>query len=148
MAGRWSQGEEKAHMLQSRAEGTHRCDFLDPREADSGLSAESSLGEVLKAPLLRAKLMSSQALSPRHPRGLTLEQGLLGRIRKREQKCPGLAPGPRGWARGSTEAPMGCCHLAGYPVTGHASFPSKLLLLSPTESWVQNQPQSGGGWGG
>lgn len=70
MAGRWSQGEEKAQMLQSRAEGTHRCDFLDPREADSGPSAESSLGEVLKAPLLRAKPGEISGPQPTAPWGI------------------------------------------------------------------------------
>lgn len=42
---------------------------------------------------------------------------------------------------------MGHCYLAGCP-SDWAPVPSlRLLLLSPTESWIGNQPKSGGGGG-
>lgn len=42
---------------------------------------------------------------------------------------------------------MGHCYLAGCP-SDWAPVPSlRLLLLSPTESWIGNQPKSGGGAG-
>lgn len=50
VAARWSQGEEKGHTLKSRAGRGPKMG--GPKEADSD---PSSLGEVLKTPLLQAK---------------------------------------------------------------------------------------------
>lgn len=118
----WPGGGPKARrrLPSCRAEqkGPTEVIFLDLREADSGPSAESPLGEVLKTPHLRAKPGEISGPQPKAPWGIHPGTGPLAGVRTRQQEQPGLASGTGVASLGQVIQAwegMGRCHLAGHP---------------------------------